>query len=151
MDKLNKEKRSENMAKIRARGNASTELKVLKLLRQHRITGWRRQFHIFGLPDFAFPKARVALFIDGCFWHGCPRCYHAPRSSQVYWKAKIARNRDRDQAVNRQLRARGWKVLRIWECELKNIRTFLRRVAKLTVCQSPEISITKLHNRRGPS
>jgi len=107
------------MASVRGRGNASTELKTMKLLRENKITGWRRHLPIAGTPDFAFPKARVALFVDGCFWHGCPRCYRAPQSSKAYWRAKIERNKRRDLRVSRQLRKAGWKVMRVRECQLK--------------------------------
>lgn len=133
VDHLDKRKRSENMAKVRARGNASTELKVMKLFRANSIAGWRRHLPLPGRPDFAFPKLKLAVFVDGCFWHGCPRCYSAPQSSKAFWKAKLARNKDRDLTVNRQLRGDGWKVLRIWECQLKNPIAFLRRVAKFIV------------------
>jgi DNA mismatch endonuclease (patch repair protein) len=126
MDTLAKRKRSELMAKVRSYGNASTELKALKILRQNKITGWRRQFPIFGRPDFAFPKIRVALFIDGCFWHGCPRCYRAPKSARSYWRGKVVRNKIRDRKVSRQLRTAGWKVLRVRECQLKSPQLLLR-------------------------
>ena len=116
------------MAAVRWRGNASTELKTMKLLRENKITGWRRHLPIFGHPDFAFPKSRVALFIDGCFWHGCPRCYHAPQSSKAFWRAKIQRNMRRDLKVSRGLRRRGWKVLRVRECQLKTPERFLARL-----------------------
>jgi DNA mismatch endonuclease (patch repair protein) len=93
VDTVGKRKRSEIMANGRSRGNASTELKALKIMRQNGIKGWRRHFPIFDRPDFAFPKTRIALFIDGCFWHGCPRCYRAPKSSCDYWRQKITRNK----------------------------------------------------------
>ncbi len=96
VDSFNSQKRSEIMAKVRSRGNASTELKALQILRRGAVTGWRRHFPIFGRPDFAFPKARLALFIDGCFWHGCPRCYSAPKSSLAFWRQKLSKNRKRD-------------------------------------------------------
>jgi len=116
------------MAKVRSRGNASTELKALRILRQGAITGWRRHLHIVGRPDFAFPKSRVALFIDGCFWHGCPRCYQAPKSSSDFWREKLDKNRKRDQEVSRRLRLAGWKVFRVWECQLKSPLRLLRRI-----------------------
>jgi DNA mismatch endonuclease, patch repair protein len=116
------------MAKVRSRGNASTELKAVKILRRNKITGWRRHLPIFGRPDFAFPKSRVALFIDGCFWHGCPHCYRAPQSARNYWSHKIARNKRRDLKVTRQLKKDGWKVLRVRECQLKTPNRFLNRI-----------------------
>jgi DNA mismatch endonuclease (patch repair protein) len=132
-EKFSSWKRSKIMAAVRGRGNASTELKAMKLLRENKITGWRRQFPIFGRPDFAFPKVRVAIFIDGCFWHGCPRCYRAPKSSKKYWSAKVARNKRRDLKVTRELRKDGWKVLRVKECRLKWPNRFLAQIRKSCV------------------
>jgi DNA mismatch endonuclease (patch repair protein) len=132
VDNLTKRQRHENMAKVRSRGNASTELKALQVLRRGGLTGWRRHFPVFGQPDFAFPKSRVALFIDGCFWHGCPRCYQAPKSSSAFWRAKLAKNRKRDRKVTRQLRKDGWKVVRLWECQLKTPTRLLRRLRDAT-------------------
>lgn len=67
--------------------------------------------------DMVFPRARVAVFIDGCFWHGCVEHYRAPASNTSYWAAKVVRNRARDQSVDETLTASGWKVIRIWEHE----------------------------------
>lgn len=120
MDRVTKEQRSRNMAAIRSRGNATTEAEFAKLLRKHRITGWRRhQKGAYGSPDFIFPKAKIALFADGCFWHGCPRHCIMPKSNKKYWTPKIARNKARDRAVNTRYKAKGWRVLRIWEHEIK--------------------------------
>jgi DNA mismatch endonuclease (patch repair protein) len=114
-DFLSKEKRSALMATIRAKGNKDTELALIKLFREHGITGWRRHLDVFGKPDFAFRKKRLAVFVDGCFWHGCPRCYRRPESNRKFWDTKIARNRERDRQVSRELRRLGWRVIRIWE------------------------------------
>jgi DNA mismatch endonuclease (patch repair protein) len=72
------------------------------------------------MPDFFFARRRVAVFVDGCFWHGCPRCGHIPKTNSAYWGAKIARNRTRDARISRALRAQGYSVLRIWECDLRS-------------------------------
>jgi DNA mismatch endonuclease (patch repair protein) len=109
------EKRSAVMARIRGRGNRDTELRFLAILRRCRITGWRRNWPLFGRPDFVFPQARVAVFIDGCFWHVCPRHYNAPAQNAEFWRRKRDVNRRRDRLVTRTLQARGWLVLRIWE------------------------------------
>ena len=119
------------MSRVRSRGNLTTEVKLLKLFRLHKITGWRRHLKLIGTPDFAFPKAKLAVFIDGCFWHKCPKCYRAPKSSAEYWTAKVDRNRARDLKVTRELKARGWRVVRIWECQLKTPDRILRRISKL--------------------
>ena len=85
-----------------------------------------------GRPDFAFPKAKVAVFTDGCFWHGCPRCYTRPKSNRKFWDAKVARNRERDREVSRGLRRKGWRVIRIWEHALKGAAagTAVRRIIR---------------------
>src|SRR4051794_4274460 len=98
-DFLTKIQRSERMSLIRSRGNKDTELALAKLLRKYRINGWRRNQSAFGKPDFVFRRARLAIFVDGCFWHGCPRCGHIPKTRRVYWRKKIIRNRNRDRAV----------------------------------------------------
>ena len=131
MDKVSRQVRSKVMAAIRGRGNKSTELKLLSLLRKHGITGWRRHLPLPGRPDFAFRESKVAVFVDGCFWHKCPRCFRPPKSSQDYWEAKIARNTKRDAEMTAQLKGKGWKVLRIWECRLKAPCAFLRRLSRL--------------------
>ncbi len=106
------------MAAIRGSGNAATELRMIALLRAHGITGWRRKARVFGKPDFVFRAARVAVFVDGCFWHGCPRHGTQPRTRAAFWAAKFSRNKARDREVGRTLRRAGWTVLRVWECAL---------------------------------
>lgn len=120
MDWLSREQRSRNMASIRAKGNATTEKAFVRLLRTAKITGWRRHADLPGKPDFVFPSRRTAVFIDGCFWHGCPRCYRLPEDNRKYWKAKVLSNRRRDLRRNRELRSLEWNVLRIWEHSLKS-------------------------------
>jgi DNA mismatch endonuclease (patch repair protein) len=130
-DVFSKAKRSAVMARIRGRNNEGTELALARLFRVHRITGWRRHTAIFGRPDFAFRRQRLAVFVDGCFWHGCPQCYRRPGTNRKFWDLKFLRNRARDRLVNRTLRAKGWKVLRVWEHELKQPHTVLRRLRPL--------------------
>jgi DNA mismatch endonuclease (patch repair protein) len=127
-DVFSREKRSEVMSRIKSRGNRGTELVLAALLRANRISGWRRHPSTFGKPDFVFPKARVALFVDGCFWHSCPRCGTRPSNNRDFWDKKLAANRSRDRKVNRTLRASGWTVIRIWEHSLKKPTSVLRRV-----------------------
>jgi DNA mismatch endonuclease (patch repair protein) len=117
-DVFTKAKRSLVMSRIRGRGNKETEVALAKLLRRHGITGWRRHYHIFGRPDFAFPKQKLAVFVDGCFWHGCPRHSNMPVNNRVFWKKKLSANKLRDRLVARTLRLQGWWVLRIWEHDL---------------------------------
>lgn len=131
MDVFSREKRSEIMSRIKGRGNAATELVVRALFRANSITGWRRQFSIVGKPDFAFPSAKVAVFVDGCFWHGCPKCRRIPKSNQDYWLQKIRSNKARDRRVSAELKAKGWTVLRVWQCQLAKPARFLNRIKKL--------------------
>lgn len=112
-------KRSEVMGRIRSFGNAKTELRLMEVMKRHRITGWRRGQALAGKPDFTFRPERLVVFVDGCFWHGCPKCFRAPSSNESYWVGKIAGNRARDRRVTGQLRRDGWRVMRVWEHELR--------------------------------
>ena len=117
-DVFTKAKRSAVMSRIRGHGNKDTELALIKLFRQHRIIGWRRHQKVFGKPDFLFRGNRLALFVDGCFWHGCPKHCKIPAGNRGFWKKKFAANKVRDRRVNRKLRKLGWRVIRIWEHDL---------------------------------
>ena len=130
-DTFTKQERSRIMRSVRGRGNKSTELKVVGLFREYKITGWRRHLPLIGKPDFAFPKARVILFVDGCFWHGHNCRNLTPSQNSDYWQAKIARNIARDVRVAAELEGKGWRVLRVWECELKDPARLIRRVSDL--------------------
>jgi len=117
------------MSRIRGRGNKDTELVLAKLLRSHGITGWRRHYAVTGKPDFVFPKKKLAIFVDGCFWHGCKRHFRMPTSNLEYWKTKFAANRKRDRKVGKTLRGKGWIVLRFWEHDLvKNQRSVVKKI-----------------------
>jgi DNA mismatch endonuclease, patch repair protein len=108
------------MAAIRSSGNKDTELRFIIILRAHDITGWRRRQRLFGLPDFVFRRERLAVFVDGCFWHGCPAHCRMPKSRVAFWTSKIARNKTRDLLVGRILRREGWGVIRFWEHHLRH-------------------------------
>jgi DNA mismatch endonuclease (patch repair protein) len=127
-DVFTKAKRSEVMARIRGRGNKETELVLMRLFRTHGVIGWRRQHPVFERPDFVFVKARVAVFVDGCFWHGCPKHSNQPANNRAFWKRKLTANRRRDLLVNRTLRGKGWRVVRIWEHDLKKAGRALRKI-----------------------
>ena len=126
-------KRSEVMSRIRGKGNKDTEVVLARLLRTKGITGWRRHYPIIGKPDFAFPKQMLAVFVDGCFWHGCPVHITQPKGNRKFWVTKLEANKARDRKVNRLLRANGWRVLRIWEHDLVKSRQekAVGRVARL--------------------
>ena len=112
--------RSENMRAIKSRGNRTTEQRLRAAMNAENLRGWTtRPMKRIGSPDFVFLQAKVAVFVDGCFWHGCPRCGHVPKTNTQYWKAKIDRNRRRDRLVRRIVHKSGYMVVRIWECDLK--------------------------------
>lgn len=119
-DNLTPEQRKYAMGRIRSRGNLSTEMALIVAMRQAAISGWRRNSRVRGNPDFIFPKPHVAVFVDGCYWHGCPKCALESKSNRKYWLAKIQRNRQRDKETSRELRSQGWIVVRLWEHELKD-------------------------------
>jgi DNA mismatch endonuclease (patch repair protein) len=113
-----KRKRSEVMSLIRSHGNKATELRLIEVFRAYRITGWRRNQKIPGSPDFTFKSKRLVVFVDGCFWHGCPKHRTYPVTNKLFWLKKLERNIARDKQANRELRKRGWRVLRVWQHEL---------------------------------
>jgi DNA mismatch endonuclease (patch repair protein) len=131
-DVFTRTKRSQVMSRIRSRGNKDTELALAKLFRRNKIAGWRRNQKIFGKPDFVFRQVRLALFVDGCFWHGCPKHETKPKNNRAFWQKKLRRNKERDRLVTRNLRRTGWRVLRIWEHELarKNETRLLNRIRR---------------------
>lgn len=134
MDHVSKRVRSKIMAAVRSRGNTTTELPLARLLRTAHLTGYRRHWHVAGKPDFAWPSRKVAVFVDGCFWHGCS-CKYLPRTNTEFWRNKIDANRRRDRRVVRALRRDGWKVLRIKECAVRKPST-VARIAKLLSARS---------------
>ena len=125
--------RSQLMSRVRSQRNKTTELRLVVLLRAAKLGGWRRNIPLPGKPDFVWRCQKVAVFVDGCFWHGCPKHATTPRNNYLLWKTKLMRNAQRDQTVTRTLRKQGWKVLRIWEHELERQRQsrLLRRIARI--------------------
>jgi DNA mismatch endonuclease (patch repair protein) len=119
MDVFSKEERSKVMRAVKSNKNKSTELKLIEIFRQYGLKGWRRNYKVFGKPDFVFHKYKIAVFVDGCFWHGHDCRNTKPASNKDYWDEKIDRNIKRDKKVNSHLTNLGWKVIRIWECEIK--------------------------------
>ncbi len=118
-DVFSKSKRSEVMRAIKSRGKKSTELKLIEIFKAEKIISWRRNFKLFGKPDFVFPKQRLAIFLDGCFWHGHDCRNTKPADNADYWRMKIERNKMRDESVSKNLTDKDWRVLRIWECQIK--------------------------------
>ena len=122
-DRLTKEQRSVLMSHIRS---VSTKPEVAL-----RSALWRRGFRyrvnvksLPGSPDIVLPKHRTVVFVHGCFWHAHKGCniYHLPQTNTEFWQAKVTRNQERDQEVWRQLEAKGWSVIIVWECELMKAR-----------------------------
>ena len=157
-DVFSKRKRSEVMSRIRSRGNKDTELALAALLRAHKISGWRRHVRVAVegrkskvegkklsgsrhsslvsrlavRPDFIFRKSRTALFVDGCFWHGCPKHATKPKNNRAFWRRKLYTNKARDRLVNHALRRANWRVIRIGECALKkNPLNCLRQIQRV--------------------
>src|SRR5438552_637436 len=114
-DTFDRATRSRIMAAVRSKGNLTTETRFVQILRTHQIRGWRRNQVVLGNPDFVFPESKLAVFIDGCFWHGCRSHLRLPVANRDYWLQKISRNQIRDRQSVRRLRRAGWRVLRIWE------------------------------------
>lgn len=116
-DNLSKEKRSKVMASIKDK-----DTKPELLLRKHLwARGMRYRIHdktIFGNPDISNKKMKLAIFVDGCFWHGCERCYRKPKSNVLFWKNKLARNMKRRMKVKIVLKNDGWRVLEFWEHQI---------------------------------
>jgi DNA mismatch endonuclease (patch repair protein) len=157
-------KRSEVMSRIRGRGNRDTEVALAKLLRQRRITGWRRHLKVklgelrvvrpkstsqnrrnkpktraqlVVHPDFVFLRQRTVVFVDGCFWHGCPKHSNLPANNQAFWEKKLNGNKARDRFVNRGLRKAGWKVIRIWEHDIaKRSEACVKRIQRALQTES---------------
>ena len=157
-DVFSKRKRSEVMSRIRGRGNKSTEVAFARLLRSKRITGWRRHIEVsLGdvgwkdslttqhqrtvRPDLVFRRQKVAVFIDGCFWHGCREHCAQPKQNAQFWSAKLESNKRRDRYVTRLLRHQGWKVFRLWEHEIDNPKRALS-------CLQQTLEAEKLEIRR---
>lgn len=130
-DVFDRSKRSEIMSRVKSRGNAATEVRLISVFRQHRITGWRRQYALFGKPDFVFPTRRLAVFVDGCFWHSCPLHGAMPNTNIEFWQKKLQRNRERDQKVNRELKKVGWRIVRVWQHELKDPTKVAQKLVRI--------------------
>ncbi len=139
-DALSKLERSALMAKVRSKNNASTELRVEAALLEARIKGWKKHpNNVPFKPDFYFARAKLALFVDGCFWHACPKCRRRiPQTRNDFWKTKIEGNRKRDNRTSRSLRRDGYHVMRIWEHEVPK-NSWLKRLAVMLDCRNQKV------------
>lgn len=117
-DVLTPEQRKKNMSRIHGK-NTSPELKLRKHLWKSGLRGYRVYYNLPGKPDIVFTKQKLVIFVDGCFWHKCPVCFRPPATNEGFWNEKLQKNVERDLKVNEKLQNAGWKVLRIWEHEIK--------------------------------
>ena len=133
MDIFDKNKRSEIMKSVKSKNNKSTELKLIEIFKKYKIKGWRRNYKIIGNPDFIFSIKKIAVFVDGCFWHGHNCRNLKPKDNYDYWDLKIKKNKERDILINKKLSNKNWIIIRIWECELKkkNIYQLLNKIRVL--------------------
>jgi len=127
-DVFSSKKRSEIMSRVKGRGNLATEERLVQIFRQHGLIGWRRNSGIFGKPDFVFRAMRLAIFVDGCFWHSCPIHGSIPSTNRMFWLRKLKRNVERDKLVRKELRSLGWNVVRIWQHELRKPTKVVQRI-----------------------
>lgn len=136
-DNLSASDRSKAMRAVKARGTKPEKI-VFSMLAGLGIRGWKKNAgSVKGKPDVVFPRERLAVFIDGCFWHGCPKCKKPlPQTNMHYWMQKIEKNVQRFRTISRLLRVEGWHVVRIWEHEFKT--TTGREKAKATICDALE-------------
>jgi DNA mismatch endonuclease, patch repair protein len=127
-DTFSKAERSVIMRKVKSNKNTSTELALIQVFKKNRINGWRRNYPVLGKPDFVFVDEKIAVFTDGCFWHGHNCRNITPKQNDSYWLNKRKRNIERDISINRMFKDRGWIVLRFWECDIKKGNLDLSRL-----------------------
>jgi DNA mismatch endonuclease (patch repair protein) len=116
------------MSQIR-KTNTEPEMILRRALSDKGAKGYRIHYKLIGKPDIVFPRKKIAIFVDGCFWHRCPKCsIKIPIENRSYWQKKIANNVKRDKLVTARLRKSGWNVIRVWEHDVrKNLsKCFLR-------------------------
>ena len=119
MDRISRQRRSLVMSAVKGKGTR-LEQEFCQALRVEGLHAFvQNDKDLPGCPDVVFPHERVAIFIDSCFWHGCKYHLRMPATNVPYWTKKIDRNRKRDRAVSRLLRAKGWKVMRVWEHQVR--------------------------------
>lgn len=130
LSKTRKLTKSEQMARVRSK-DTEPELILRKHLWRAGLR-YRLRPRLPGTPDLAFPKKKIAVFVDGCFWHGCPVHYTRPATNSSFWREKLKRNRARDRRANRKLKKLGWTVLRTWEHELtEDVASVVARIRSL--------------------
>jgi DNA mismatch endonuclease (patch repair protein) len=118
-DHVSQETRSAIMRAVKSEHVRSTEGRLRAAMISKGINGWQMHAeNLPGKPDFVFLREKLAIFVDGCFWHGCPKCYRRPRSNRKYWDKKAVNNISRDRRNRKNLSRIGWHIMRIWEHEI---------------------------------
>ena len=127
------DKRSLVMKAVKSKNTKTTELALMNIFKEYRIKGWRRTYPLVGKPDFVFREKRIAVFVDGCFWHGHDCRNVTPENNAEFWAKKREYNKAHDQFITDTLKEKDWKVIRIWECELKkkNRELLLSKISEL--------------------
>jgi DNA mismatch endonuclease (patch repair protein) len=129
-DTVSKKKRSEIMRSIRSK-NTKIEIFLEKLLSKMGYRFSKNAKRLIGKPDIVFRRKQIAIFIDSCFWHGCPYHCRMPHSNRAYWNAKIRRNKERDKEVNNWYKNNDWIILRFWEHTIQNnIENCVKKIAQ---------------------
>jgi len=113
-----KKQRSYNMSRIKGK-NTGPELVLRKFLSAKNIKGYKLNYKLTGKPDIVFLKQKIAIFVDGCFWHKCPKCFIQPKNNRKFWEDKINGNVARDKSIKQKLQREGWFVIRLWEHDIK--------------------------------
>lgn len=147
MDTVSAKKRSEVMVAVKSSGTKLEHFFAEQLEARHLQSFEKNVKGLPGKPDFVFTDAKIAIFIDSCFWHGCAKHLRMPASNEKYWKAKISRNRRKDRQVTDELHRNGWVVLRIWEHSLKKPRAlkwWLTRIENLLTAKKVAIIDTAI-------
>lgn len=143
-DNLSPDDRLRTMRAVKSKGT-KPEKRLRAILAGSGLSGWKMNYeNAPGKPDIAFPARKIAVFIDGCFWHGCPYCNRPlPETNRAYWEQKIARNIARDQKYDEELQRQGWHVLRIWEHQLKEKSAYQPFLSRLRAALSDRLTARK--------
>lgn len=129
-DVLTKKQRSYNMSQIKSK-DTRPELYLRKVLLINKIRNFKTNYNLPGKPDLVFTKNKLAVFIDGCFWHKCPKCFVRPVTRSKFWEEKIKNNVRRDKQINKVILSLGWQILRFWEHEInRNPGKVVKKIAK---------------------
>ena len=136
-DNLTPEDRRKTMRAVKGKGT-KLERRLWAILTRNGISGWHKNVNsIIGKPDVAFPDKKVVIFVDGCFWHSCPICQRKlPQANHEYWLKKINRNVELAKINENMLLKENWKILRIWEHEMRDAHDILRKITDI-LCSAP--------------